>query len=141
MPRSGGDEDLGTELTDTELVALVRRYRPSSLVPLVSATAARHMTRESWLARGVQGLYAPWVLAEIARIRSRTATPTAIQRRRNIWTRAAPRSTQSETRSWEVGTPTALPRSFYASAASSRSTRRGSCTRCRARRPCSTRHP
>jgi len=68
MPRSGGDEDLGTELTDTELVALVRRYRPSSLVPLVSATAARHMTRESWLARGVQGLYAPWVLAEIARI-------------------------------------------------------------------------
>jgi hypothetical protein len=46
------------ELTDADLVALVRRYRPSSLVPLVAATAAQHMTQESWLA----------VLAEIARI-------------------------------------------------------------------------
>jgi len=61
-------QDLGRQVTDAELVALVRRYRPSSLVPLLAEVAAQHMTRESWLESRQPGLYAPWVLAEVARV-------------------------------------------------------------------------
>ena len=40
-------EALGPLVVDSEFVALVRRFRPSSLVPLVGPVAAQHLTRES----------------------------------------------------------------------------------------------
>jgi len=65
---SSSEEELGPEVVDSEFVALVRRYRPSSLVPLLAQVAAQHMPRESWLESRQPGLYAPWVLAEVARV-------------------------------------------------------------------------
>jgi len=67
-PVLANEQELGRDVVDSEFVALVRRYRPSSLVPLLAQVAAQHMTRESWLETGQTGLYAPWVLAEVARV-------------------------------------------------------------------------
>lgn len=50
---------------EDEFVQRVRRHQPSSLVPLVASVASHHWQPESWRGRG--SLYAPWVLAEIAR--------------------------------------------------------------------------
>lgn len=52
---------------DEEFVQRVRRHRPSSLVPIVARYGAAYFEREAFL-RKSGSLYAPWVLAEIARV-------------------------------------------------------------------------
>ncbi|MBV9207885.1 MAG: hypothetical protein JO037_21355 [Actinobacteria bacterium] len=47
--------------------AAVRRYRPSSLLPLIAAAAARYYEQEQWLNSPFRK-YTPWALADAARI-------------------------------------------------------------------------
>lgn len=56
------------EVTDEEFVAHVRQYKRRSLLSRLAADASRHTSSKEWLARGKAGLYAPWALAEVARV-------------------------------------------------------------------------
>src|SRR5271155_3020997 len=52
---------------DDEYVARVRRYAPSSLVPLVATAAAQYATPGSW-EKSPWMKFTPWALADIARV-------------------------------------------------------------------------
>lgn len=56
------------QIDDQEYVARVRRHKPSSLVPLVASVAAQYSQHNSWLGGPFNGLFAPWALADIARV-------------------------------------------------------------------------
>ena len=53
--------------TDYDYWQRVRRYRPSSLLPLIAAAAARYYEQEDWLNSPFRK-YTPWALADAARI-------------------------------------------------------------------------
>jgi hypothetical protein len=57
--------DPGT--SDFEYRQRVRRYRPSSLLPLIAAAAARYHEQEQWLNSPFRK-YTPWALADAARV-------------------------------------------------------------------------
>jgi hypothetical protein len=52
---------------DSEYCQRVRRHPPSSLVPLIAATAARYWEPQSWIRDG-HLKYTPWALADAARV-------------------------------------------------------------------------
>lgn len=52
-------------VADREYVRRVRRHPPSSLLPLIARTSARHPTKEQWVTDRT-GLYRPWGLADAA---------------------------------------------------------------------------
>ena len=54
-------------ISDHEYRQRVRRYRPSSLVPLVAAAAARYREQQDWL-NSPYRKYTPWGLADAARV-------------------------------------------------------------------------
>jgi hypothetical protein len=54
-------------VSDYEYRQRVRRYKPSSLVPLVAAAAARYWQRQDWL-NSPYCKYTPWALADAARV-------------------------------------------------------------------------
>lgn len=55
-------------IDDQEYVARVRRHKPSSLLPLLASVAAQYWKHNSWLGGPFKGLFAPWALADIARV-------------------------------------------------------------------------
>jgi hypothetical protein len=55
------------EVRDVEFVQRVRRHIPASLVPLVARYGAMYATPDKYQNR-YSALYAPWVLAEVARV-------------------------------------------------------------------------
>jgi hypothetical protein len=57
--------DPGT--SDYEYRQRVRRYRPSSLLPLIAAAAVRYHEQEQWLNSPFRK-YTPWALADAARV-------------------------------------------------------------------------
>lgn len=57
--------DPGT--SDYEYRQRVRRYMPSSLLPLIAAAAARYHEQEQWLNSPFRK-YTPWALADAARV-------------------------------------------------------------------------
>jgi hypothetical protein len=59
MPESG--------VSDYEYRQRVRRYKPSSLVPLIAAAAARYWQQQDWL-NSPYRKYTPWALADAARV-------------------------------------------------------------------------
>ena len=63
MPSSVRDR--GT--SDYEYRQRVRRYRPSSLLPLIAAAAARYYEQQEWLNSPFRK-YTPWALADAARV-------------------------------------------------------------------------
>jgi hypothetical protein len=54
-------------VSDFEYRQRVRRYKPSSLVPLVAANAARYWQQGDWL-KSPYRKYMPWALADAARV-------------------------------------------------------------------------
>lgn len=58
----------GGLVSDADYIRLVRRYRPSSLVPLVSAVGATLTEPGSWLRQGTVTTVTPWALADVARV-------------------------------------------------------------------------
>ena len=52
---------------DYEYRQRVRRYKPSSLVPLIAAAAARYWEQQDWL-NSPYRKYTPWALADAARV-------------------------------------------------------------------------
>jgi hypothetical protein len=56
-----------SEVTDYEYRQRVRRYKPSSLVPLIASAAARYRDQQEWL-RNPYRKYTPWALADAARV-------------------------------------------------------------------------
>ena len=58
---------LESGVSDYEYRQRVRRYRPSSLVPLIAATAARYWEQQDWL-NSPYRKYTPWALADAARV-------------------------------------------------------------------------
>ena len=62
---SSSVRDPGT--SDYEYRQRVRRYKPSSLVPLIAAAAARYWQQEDWL-NSPYRKYTPWALADAARV-------------------------------------------------------------------------
>jgi len=56
------------QIDDQEYVARVRRHKPSALVPLLASVAAQYWRQNSWLGGPLNGLFAPWALADIARV-------------------------------------------------------------------------
>ena len=58
---------LETGISDREYRQRVRRYKPSSLVPLIAATAARYWEQQEWLDSPYRK-YTPWALADAARV-------------------------------------------------------------------------
>jgi hypothetical protein len=55
------------DVTDDEFIRLVRRYKPSSLVPLIAAVGAQYAHKGSWIEGEYRGL-TPWALSDIARV-------------------------------------------------------------------------
>ena len=58
---------LETGISDHEYRQRVRQYRPSSLLPLIAATAARYWEQKEWLNSPFRK-YTPWALADAARV-------------------------------------------------------------------------
>jgi hypothetical protein len=54
-------------ISDYEYRQRVRRYKPSSLVPLIAAAAARYWQQQDWLSSPYRK-YTPWALADAARV-------------------------------------------------------------------------
>ena len=54
-------------VSDYEYRQRVRRYRPSSLLPLIAAAAARYREQQEWL-NSPYRKYTPWALADAARV-------------------------------------------------------------------------
>jgi hypothetical protein len=54
-------------LQDTEYVARVRRYKPSSLLPLIAQVGAQFWEKNSWF-NSPYKKFTPWALADIARV-------------------------------------------------------------------------
>ena len=54
-------------VSDYEYRQRVRRYKPSSLVPLIAAAAARYWQQQDWL-NSPYRKYTPWALADAARV-------------------------------------------------------------------------
>lgn len=54
-------------VSDYQYRQRVRRYKPSSLVPLIAATAARYREQQEWL-NSPYRKYLPWALADAARV-------------------------------------------------------------------------
>ena len=59
MPDSG--------ISDYEYRQRVRRYKPSSLLPLIAAAAVRYREQQDWL-NSPYRKYTPWALADAARV-------------------------------------------------------------------------
>jgi hypothetical protein len=55
------------DITDADFIGLVRRYKPSSLVPLIAEVGAQYAHKGSWLEGEGFGL-TPWALSDIARV-------------------------------------------------------------------------
>jgi hypothetical protein len=58
-------QDPGT--SDYEYRRRIRRYRPSSLLPLIAAAAARYWEHKQWL-NSPYRKFTPWALADAARV-------------------------------------------------------------------------
>lgn len=58
-------QDLG--ISDYEYRQRVRRYKPSSLLPLIAAAAVRYREQQDWL-NSPYRKYTPWALADAARV-------------------------------------------------------------------------
>jgi hypothetical protein len=58
---------LESVVSDYEYRQRVRRYKPSSLVPLIAAAAARYWQQQDWLTSPYRK-YTPWALADAARV-------------------------------------------------------------------------
>ena len=56
-----------TGVSDYEYRQRIRKYTPSSLLPLIAATASRYRTRQEWL-NSPYRIYTPWALADAARV-------------------------------------------------------------------------
>ena len=54
-------------ISDHEYRQRIRRYRPTSLLPLIAAAAARYYEQEQWLNSPFRK-YTPWALADAARV-------------------------------------------------------------------------
>ena len=54
-------------IKDDEYVRKVRRYRPSTLVPIIARVGARYWENQSWL-NSPYKKFTPWALADIARV-------------------------------------------------------------------------
>src|SRR5712692_1362851 len=54
-------------VSDYQYRQRVRRYKPSSLVPLIAAAAARYREQQDWL-NSPYRKYTPWALADAARV-------------------------------------------------------------------------
>lgn len=54
-------------ITDKEYRQRIRRYKPSSLLPLIAATAVRFPTQQDWM-QSPYRKYFPWALADVARV-------------------------------------------------------------------------
>jgi hypothetical protein len=54
-------------IKDDEYVRKVRRYKPSTLVPLIARVSARFWQNQSWLDSPYKK-FTPWALADIARV-------------------------------------------------------------------------
>jgi hypothetical protein len=54
-------------VSDYEYRQRVRRYKPSSLVPIIAAAAARYWRQQDWL-NSPYRKYTPWALADAARV-------------------------------------------------------------------------
>lgn len=63
----GAVERAGPGTSDYEYRRRIRRYRPSSLLPLIAAAAARYWEHEQWL-NSPYRKYTPWALADAARV-------------------------------------------------------------------------
>ena len=58
---------LESVVSDYEYRQRVRRYKPSCLVPLIAAAAARYWQQQDWL-NSPYRKYTPWALADAARV-------------------------------------------------------------------------
>ena len=58
---------LGLGVSDYEYRQRVRRYKPSSLLPLIAAAAVRYGEQQDWL-NSPYRKYTPWALADAARV-------------------------------------------------------------------------
>jgi hypothetical protein len=58
---------LASGVSDHEYRQRVRRYKPSSLLPLIAATAVRYREQQDWL-NSPYRKYTPWALADAARV-------------------------------------------------------------------------
>lgn len=56
-----------TGVSDYEYRQRIRKYTPSSLLPLIAATAGRYRTQQEWL-NSPYRIYTPWALADAARV-------------------------------------------------------------------------
>jgi hypothetical protein len=56
-----------TGVSDHEYRQRIRKYAPSSLLPLIAATAARYRTPQEWL-NSPYRIFTPWALADAARV-------------------------------------------------------------------------
>lgn len=54
-------------IKDDEYVRKVRRYKPSTLVPLIARVSARFWQNQSWLDSPYKK-FTPWALVDIARV-------------------------------------------------------------------------
>lgn len=52
---------------DSQYIQRIRKYKPSSLLPLVAKTAVQYVTKEQWIASPFR-VYMPWALADVARV-------------------------------------------------------------------------
>ena len=60
-------ERRGQFVSDTDYVARIRRYKPSSLIPIIAEVGAALSEPGSWLQAGTAAIN-PWALADIARV-------------------------------------------------------------------------
>ena len=58
---------LDSGVSDYEYRQRVRRYKPSSLLPLIAAAAVRYRAQKDWL-NSPYRKYTPWALADAARV-------------------------------------------------------------------------
>ena len=69
---------LESVVSDNEYRQRVRRYKPTSFLPLIAATAARYREQQEWL-NSPYRKYMPWALADAARV-SRPTVPSSTGR-------------------------------------------------------------
>ncbi len=60
--------DVYREVSYEYLMRLVRRYKPSSLLPRLAALAASHVPHDSWLNNPKGFFITPWTIAKLAEL-------------------------------------------------------------------------
>jgi hypothetical protein len=104
-------------VSDYEYRQRVRRYKPSSLVPLIAAAAARYWQQQDWL-NSPYRKYTPWALADAARVslafgneHRPDATDQDLPHRSSRWSACGPAGTPncSAARSGSTWVPPSWP--------------------------------